>query len=206
MEHSDKLDEIGPALAKAQGEFPAVNPDADGQAGGGRYRYATLGHVFQTVRPTLAANGLSVTQSIEPTDSGITAHTHLLHESGQWIRGSAPVPVEKDTAQGVGSAITYARRYGLSALLGIAVDDDDDGADATARPPKRQQRSSSAPATGPTKPQQNMFYAITKSLNMDEDQIAAGLKHRGYSCKFLELTKKQASEVLDALKEKQDAQ
>ncbi len=90
--------------------------------------------------------------------NGVLVATLLLHESGEWIRGEMWMPVAQQSPQGYGSALTYARRYGLSALCGLASDDDDaDAASAgssrgqQARSPQRSGQPSQA-ASSPTGP------------------------------------------------------
>jgi len=99
----------------------------DGKANYGKY--ATLAAVLEVITPALSANSLALIQEPLLTDDGVTVHASLLHESGETIE-FAPItmPVAQRTAQSIGSAITYARRYQLTALLGIAADDDDGNA------------------------------------------------------------------------------
>ena len=90
-------------------------------------KYASLGAVTDVLRPILTANGFSLLQSVGQSAGTLTITTTLLHESGEWVRNEVAVPMgEKATPQTAGSAITYGRRYGLSALLAITTDDDDD--------------------------------------------------------------------------------
>lgn len=134
MHRSECLDQIAPAVAAVQrtskpAARSATNPHL-------RRRYATLADVFDACREALAEQGLAVTQSAASADgAGVTVTTTLLHRRGQWIAGDVCVPLEKPTAQAMGSAITYARRYGLSAMLGIVAEEDDDGRAATASAP-----------------------------------------------------------------------
>ncbi len=143
MKFSDQLDQIAAAMAKAQGEFasPEQNRTVVVQPkDGGRsyeFAYSTLDNVIKSVRGPLAANGLWFTQDVEEVD-GKDEHgnpvivpyleTCIMHASGQWMRGRIKLRFEKLTNQGVGSAISYMRRYALLSALGIASDfEDDDG-------------------------------------------------------------------------------
>jgi len=147
--HSEQLQDLAAALAKAQGEFPPIDLDASGQVGQGRYKYATLSHILTSVRPVLVANGLSIVQTCEPASpQTIRLTTTLLHTSGQFLGGTVDMPVTNNTPQAAGSALTYARRYSLSAILGIAADDDDDGQAGSESPKK----SAVRPRTGPPAP------------------------------------------------------
>lgn len=115
------MKEISAALAKAQPEFKTaafdkVNPHF-------KSPYASLTSVMAAVKEALSKNGLAISQSI--IESAVI--TKLIHSSGECIETSVPLLVSKNDMQGLGSAITYGRRYGISALLGIVTDDDDDG-------------------------------------------------------------------------------
>ncbi len=90
-----------------------------------RSKYADLASVWEAAREPLTSHGLAVIQIPSSSGSGVTVTTVLSHKSGEWIEGELTLTPEKATPQGVGSAITYARRYALSAFLGIAPEDDD---------------------------------------------------------------------------------
>lgn len=127
MRQSEQINELAGALAKAQAKIEgatkeAVNPHF-------RNKYADLGNVWAAIREPLTSNGLSVVQLLRGVERGIECETILMHGSGQFIAESLFVPASKNDAQGYGSAATYARRYGLQAMVGIApVDDDGEGA------------------------------------------------------------------------------
>lgn len=121
------------ALAKAQGAMAKASKDRVNP----HYRssYATLASVWDACRDPLSANGLAVVQLVAAADkASVTVETRLLHEGGESVSSSLTMPVAQATAQGVGSAITYARRYALAALVGVAPDDDDDGNEASRAP------------------------------------------------------------------------
>lgn len=129
-----KYDEIATALSKAQAEIKHAEKSAENPAfkrDGKVLRYATLADVWDACREPLTKHGLSVVQIPKRTDHGVAVITTLLHTSGQMITGELEMPIGNATAQSIGSAITYARRYALSALVGIAPDEDDDGAQAS---------------------------------------------------------------------------
>jgi hypothetical protein len=136
METSSSIAAIAEALAKFQAEVPAVTKDAKANYG----KYATLQNVIETIKKPLSDQGLSYSQF--PDQEGFT--TIIMHKSGEWIKCTAKLYMDKQTAQGQGSAITYMRRYALSAALGIAADDDDDGAEAS-------KPTASKPAPAPAK-------------------------------------------------------
>lgn len=109
-------------------------------------RYARLSDVWAACVPALHAHGFAVTQTADLSDdAGIRITTALVHESGDQLASTVRVPLAGNTAQAAGSAITYARRYGLALACGIVNDDDDDGNAASATPPRP------APASKPAK-------------------------------------------------------
>ena len=119
------------AFAKAQSEFEPVGADGTGHVGreGAReYKYATLASVLTAVRPALNNNGLMLTQTVSTIENVLTLTTRVTDGTDS-IESTVPLPHPEDW-QRWGSAMTYARRYSLSAVLGIAPDQDDDGANA----------------------------------------------------------------------------
>ena len=119
MKTSEQISKLAAALAAAQGMMEnavmnRVNPHF-------KSKYADLAAIFDAARKPLSANGLAIVQTI---GDGVL-HTRLLHTSGQWIASEHPLPMS-GRPQEIGSALTYARRYSLSALIGIAADEDDD--------------------------------------------------------------------------------
>ena len=90
--------------------------------------YADLHTVIGSSFPHLTKYGLSIVQGNDSKPGEFFVTTLLLHESGQWIKSKLKMPIEKVTAQSIGSTITYGRRYGLSAITGIAQYDDDGNA------------------------------------------------------------------------------
>jgi hypothetical protein len=98
-----------------------------------------------------ARNGLALVQGVESDDMSVTVTTRLLHKSGEWLESSLRLPMDKKTAQGVGSATTYGRRYGAAAMAGITQDDDDgngaSGKPATPEAPKATGKGSKAKNT-----------------------------------------------------------
>lgn len=139
--HMTEINEIASALAKAQAEMS--NPSFDSQNPHFRNRYASLAAVRNSTIPVLARNGISVLQDVCMVDNGIACETILTHASGQQMRSKPIVlPLSKADAQGIGSAITYARRYQLMAMCGVAGDDDDDAeAAVTSQPANHRQNN-----------------------------------------------------------------
>jgi NADPH:quinone reductase-like Zn-dependent oxidoreductase len=131
---SSSIGQIAAALAKAQGAMSHALKDSDNPHF--KSKFADLAAVVDVIREPFAANGLSFIQRTRMADNGVTVTTILFHgESGEWLSDDGLfVPVSKIDAQGVGSAITYGRRYTLMAMAGLAPDDDDGNAAAAAAP------------------------------------------------------------------------
>jgi hypothetical protein len=131
MQTSEQINELAAALAKAQGEIQ--NPEKNRVNPHFKNSYADLAGGLETIRPTLARHGLSVVQMTRADGDMVFLHSRLLHASGQWMEATYPV-CRLGKHQEMGSALTYARRYALFALVGVAGDEDDDGnAASTAR-------------------------------------------------------------------------
>jgi len=120
-------DTLASALAAFQAALPAVHKGATGQVPGKRsYKYADLSDLSAVVLPLLAAQGLSwMTMPTYDEAGRFVLQYELLHTSGEKRTGTYPLPT--GTAWEVGSALTYGRRYTLSAVTGVAADEDDDG-------------------------------------------------------------------------------
>ncbi len=126
MNKSDSIAHLAEALSKAQGQIKGALKDSANPFF--KSRYADLASVWDACRKELSENGLSVVQVPEFLDGKPIIVTMLMHSSGEFIYGELPMNPVKDDPQGVGSAITYARRYALSAFVGIAPEDDDGNA------------------------------------------------------------------------------
>lgn len=144
---SDNITEIASALAKVQAKLEPASKDKDNPFL--KSKYASLDSIWSTCRKLLTDNGLSVAQMPTTMDGQLALTTVLMHgKSGQFIRSTFEIQPTKADPQGVGSALTYARRYALSALVGITVDDDDDGhaaSQTTKQQPARQPAKKAAP-------------------------------------------------------------
>ncbi|WKN20859.1 ERF family protein [Azotobacter vinelandii] len=123
MNKSEQINELATALAKAQGELENAAKSSNNLHF--KSKYADLAEILNTVRPVFSANGLSVSQCPSFEAGIVSVETVLMHSSGQWMSSVISAPVSKQDAQGVGSAITYCRRYSLAAVAGIAQEDDD---------------------------------------------------------------------------------
>ncbi len=130
MNKSETLKAFSDAFAKFQGEVK--NPPKSANNPFFKSKYTTLDVLIDTAKPILQKNGLSYFQSCSGDGASIMVTTLLMHSSGEWVESDPlTLKADKPTAQGAGSAITYARRYALAAALGLASDEDDDGNAAT---------------------------------------------------------------------------
>lgn len=136
-------DDMGPlfeALAKAQAEMGAAMKTANNPHF--RSKYADLASVRDACFPALNKHGISVIQRVVIDGGERAVETILAHSSGATISDRVPLIIGKNDMQGLGSAITYARRYSLMGMAGIAPEDDDGNAAAKA-PPERDMRQPS---------------------------------------------------------------
>lgn len=123
---SQSITKIATAMVKVQKIITNAKKDRENPFF--KSQYADLNAVWEACRKPLTDNGLSVIQTSEPTDGSMIAlRTTLLHESGEYLSGVLCLKPTKADPQQLGSAMTYARRYALSAIVGICSEDDDDG-------------------------------------------------------------------------------
>ena len=143
----EKLATLSAAMAQAFAEIEAATKSANNPHF--KSRYADLGAVIEAVKPALIKHGLFFTQRSHPAENGISVETVLHHEGGEELSlGTLFVPANKQDAQGFGSALTYARRYGLMTAFGVPCEDDD--GNAASRAP----RANPVPHTVPISDQQ----------------------------------------------------
>ena len=158
MQKSEDIGELAEALSKLQGvvEDPVKNKSAH------KCKYADLPQVLQILRPLFLQNGLSVSQFPGIEDDKITIETMLMHKSGQYISSVLKMNAlgansAMNKAQEMGAVITYARRYALTAILGIAADED---TDANTNSANSNNKASSV-----------QIETLLKLLNNDKDRI-----------------------------------
>ena len=122
------------ALAAAQAEMGKALKDSSNPAF--KSKYADLASVMDACMPALGKHGIAVFQPTFDDETGRYVKTVFAHVSGEMIECRVPLIVNKNDMQGYGSAVTYARRYGLMGMAGIAPEDDDGNAAAKSPPPK----------------------------------------------------------------------
>jgi hypothetical protein len=133
-EQSHSLSALASALAKAQSEMSGASKDKVNPHF--KSAYADLASVWDACRGPLSKNGLAVLQPASAQGPTVTVRTILVHSSGEWIASDLRMTAVQATPQGIGSCITYARRYALASLVGIAPEDDDGNAASTNGPVK----------------------------------------------------------------------
>lgn len=221
MNKSESIAKLTEALSKAQGEIrsavmDSVNPYFKDSGKGGRY--ADLASVWDACREPLTKNGFAVIQVPEIHEGKVCVTTILSHSSGEWIDNELTLTPAKPDAQGIGSAITYARRYSLSAMVGIAPEDDD-GNSAAGKDSKNDDKEKTktnnksresttigapdAPSSSPEKSvaarqnpesyinekQRNRLFAIVTKAKWTDDQVKDLLKDHGFTSSKLILVK-----------------
>ena len=152
MEKSEHIKELAKALSAAQGEMKGASKDSSNPFF--KSKYADLASVWEAIRAPFSKNGLAISQVTSEDDKGLILNTMLMHSSGEWIMGELRINPVDQKPQTMGSAISYARRYALSAMAGVYAEDDDGNlASGKAATPNASQRpqSTTAPKAGPFK-------------------------------------------------------
>lgn len=163
MLKSESIKAIAPAFLKAQKDMEAVTKDAKNPFF--KSDYATLNAVVEACKEPLNSNGISIMQPV----NGDYVETVLMHESGEFFAcQTALVVKENNNPQALGSAISYARRYGLMSMLGLPAEDDD-GEKAMARDSKPTvSQAATLPNDTATAAQMNAIAQIVKEMPLDE--------------------------------------
>jgi hypothetical protein len=201
---------IAMALVKAQTELK--NPDKNQQGHG--YRYADLASILDQTKPVLSKNGLAISQLATDDGNGrVGVKTILLHESGEMLESNLTLPIPEmltrdgkkmmtDT-QAAGAAITYARRYAISAILNIAADEDTDAAGAQKKPSVDRTNgfSTSQPANSNGKITTKQMGYIGKLIDQSNSDRARINEAYGVAS-IANLTSGQASQLIDQLNKK----
>jgi hypothetical protein len=198
MKMSESIAEIAKALGKFQTEVK--QPEKDGNNPHFKSKYVTLDGTVKAIHECAPKHGLSYIQSPIMAESGVGVKTLLMHTSGEFIEFEPFIlPMDKKTAQGAGSAITYARRYSLSAAFGIVSDVDDDGNEAT-------QPNGSGQSRQASEKQLNLVNSLLKKKISDKwpyDTLYANLKQKIGTTKEIEnWSVGEASKAIEVLQSK----
>lgn len=183
MRQSDNIADLCAALAKAQAEMGHARKASENPFF--KSNYADLASVVDACRPHLAANGLSAIHLPESADAVlVTVTCRLMHASGQWVECSLAVKPTKADPQGIGSAITYARRYTLAAIVGVATEDDDGNA-ASGNPSKEApaaQRQVAPKAEKPADNRKALQEAVKRWTGMPAEDMAGAMRDIKAKC------------------------
>jgi len=157
MNRSENINELAAALSKAQGIMGTAPKDSKNPFF--KSSYADLASILSVAKQPLADNGLSVTQHPGADGNIVSVETTLFHSSGQWMASQLTMLAKDASPQAIGSCITYARRYSVASILGIASEEDDDGNSAqptkgspTAKPFSKPTPHAPAPETADPEP------------------------------------------------------
>lgn len=212
---SPSVTALAVALAKAQAAIAPAVKDKTNPAF--RSKYADLAGVWDACRKPLTDHGLSIIQMPVDVEAGrVGLTTILLHSSGEYISSTVSAPLTKNDPQGVGSALTYLRRYALSAMVGVVADEDDDGNAASRQPqqfaqqqPQRQAEyqqpaangSSARPGAASDK-QIGLIKGMTRRWGWSDENTLEAASEHGINVRSLaELTSRQASDFITVLKD-----
>lgn len=167
MKKSEDIGELAKALSKAQSNYNALIKDSTNPFF--KSKYADLAACIECIRAPLVDNGLSIVQTTTVENGVIYLETTLLHSSGQWISSERyPLTPSKNDAQGIGAAMTYARRYSLTAMLGIASEDDDGEVASGRGQAKNQSKQTNHETPAPTAKKNEPTYT---KITYSEDTI-----------------------------------
>ncbi len=185
MKMSETIGKLAEALASAQAEMEGARKAARNPLSNSSY--ADLGAIWAAIREPLSRNGLAVIQlqttgSIE--DAFVEVETALVHASGEWVSGTLRMPVAgavNNSLQAFGAALTYARRYGLQAMVGIAAvgdgaDGPGEGKRAENREPRGKEGVEVPPRSGENgSPAAGVFVGATSGYDRDPERFGSDI-------------------------------
>jgi hypothetical protein len=163
MKTSELINELATALSKAQSVMTGAKKGSDNPFF--KSKYSDLSEVMEAISEPFADNGLCFVQGAEFEDGRVAVTTRIMHTSGQWIEAVTALPPTKNDAQGYGSAISYAKRYGLQALAGVP-SVDDDGQDAV-----KHKADKPASVARITRLQADLIIDLLESTSTDKDKF-----------------------------------
>ena len=209
---SASIGTLAKALAAAQSQIEGAKKDSEHPFF--RAAYADLASVWDACRTQLSSNGLAVIQTVDGSPEVVWVTTTLAHSSGEWIRGTLRMKPVKSDPQGIGSAITYARRYALAAIVGVAPEDDDGNAAGGKHDNKQPPPSGefNAPVPPPVKPkvdkpkvdakkitgqQRKLLFAKLKACNVEPDKFKVYLKDGWQLEHTIDILKSDKDEIIE---------
>jgi len=203
MRTSPEINELAAALSLAQGEIQDAPVDSRNPHFSAAY--ASLESVLKQIRPIFAKYGLSICQVPGSDDTGHFLTTLLMHKSGQFIESHMNLALGKNDMQGLGSALSYARRYMAQAMTGISQSDDDGSLAAQQAPQKKAPEKKPEPPRN-VAPNDNSKIGIEKAIDLfkratekgswTRDQVQSYIKSV-YKNEVPDITFAQAKEFLE---------
>lgn len=176
MKKSESISELAKAFAKTQQEMKQPLKNAENPFFNSTY--VPLENVAQSITDVATKNGLSYSQEPTVIDGVVSVTTLVMHSSGEWIEYEPlRLKPDKNNIQGCGSAITYAKRYALSAIFGITSDKDDDGNGAVNYGQVNNQMSQKRPAQkSELSAKANKLFSQLIDLGQTQEDVAAYVK------------------------------
>lgn len=207
MKRSESIANFAEAFAKFQADVtdPKMDESTDYITKTGKrinFKYASLKEIMKTVRPVLAKHGISIMQEPKMDGNRVSITTTLLHSSGEYIEFEPTIMnASSPMAQEIGSAITYGRRYSVSAVLGLGAEDDDDGNAAqdgvdNQKNPAKAEASNDEPIGYATEKQVGMIKSMLAKSTVPIEKIL----ERYHAANLESLSKEQASNCINILK------
>lgn len=190
---SETIGKLSEALSKAQGVMEAAKKDSINPHF--KNKYADLAAVIEAIKEPLSQHGLSYTQTFIEENEKTSLMTTLMHVSGEWIQSKLKLIVIKNDMQGLGSAITYARRYSLSSIAGLT-QDDDDGERSTGR----NSREDLKPPfhMGPIENQK--IKELTDMAKITKEQLPSIIKSK-FNCSYSQMSESNYRDLVIFLQE-----
>lgn len=183
------MNKIAPAFIAAKRAFAPLLKDKTNPAF--RSKYADLGACIDAVEDALLANDIAFFHESSEDATGVTVECVLIHASGETIRGGKlHVPASKQDPQGYGSALTYARRYSLTALCGIAPEDDDGNAASGRVGATNSTSAVAAKSRAPVDPVREIEEGVKKGDASGAASYLAGLDDKTLDAIWSKLTEK----------------
>lgn len=201
-DQSTDVDQLASALIEAQADMKDITRNKVANTGQYSYSYADLADVLAMSREVLAKHGLAVTQAAESDSEMVSVWTTLLHRSGQYVCSRPTRLPAGKTPQHYGSAISYARRYALMAVLNLAAEDDDAGSVSAAlgskAAPARRATAKSDPGhqSGETTGAQDEVRALISSLEPEHQRNLRAAFMLQFGCGLKDLPAKQVQAAL----------
>jgi len=127
MNTSPEINEIAKAMSLAQSQMkPAIKDSTNPHY---KSKYSDISSVWEAIREPITLNGMTIWQDVTTQEKAVSVTTRIVHSSGQWVEfGPLSIPITKQDAHGVGSGVSYAKRYALCAAVGVVSSDEDDDA------------------------------------------------------------------------------